>query len=105
MAMFFPDGDFQPSCSDVPECKVIRAICGVGLGRKALWFCVKLHCGNLPARLLARQERHRAKEKIKKSPAKKATETWRSKYLDHLDGISNGKELTSSFVFASNDDS
>lgn len=102
--MFFPDSDFQPSCSDVPKCKVIRAICGLSLGRKELRFCVKLHFGNLPARLLIKQARHRANEKMKKSPAKKATETWRSKYLYHLDGISNGKELTSSFVFASNDD-
>lgn len=101
-AVFFPDGDFQPSCSDVPKCKVIRAICS--LGRKELQFCVKLHSDNLPARLLAKQARHRSHEKIQKSPAKKATETWRSKYLYHLDGISNGKELTSSLVFASNDD-
>ena len=102
--MFFPGGDLQPSCSDVPKCKVIRAICSLSLGRKELQFCVKLHSGNLPSRLLAKQARHRANEKIKKSPAKKATETWRSKYLYHLDVISNGKELTSSFMFASNDD-
>lgn len=65
---------------------------------------MKLHSGNLPTRLLAKQARHRANGKTKKSPAKKATEMWRSKYLYHLDGISIGKELTSSFVFASNDD-
>lgn len=34
--------------------------------------------------MLTKQTRHRANEKIKKSPAKKATETWRSKYLYHL---------------------
>lgn len=102
--MFFSDGDFQPSCSDVPKCKVIRAICSLSLGRKELQVCVKLHSGNLPACLLPKQARHRANETLKKSPAKKATETWRSKYLYHLDGISNGKELTSSFVFSSNDD-
>lgn len=54
---------------------------------KNLVVCVKLHSSNLPACLLAEQARHRANEKIKKSPAKKATETWRSKYLYHLDWI------------------
>lgn len=60
--MFFPDGDFQPSCSDVRECKGIRAVCGLGVGRQELWFCVKLQGSNLPARLLAKQDRHKNKE-------------------------------------------
>lgn len=94
---------FQPSCSDVPKCEVIRAICGLSVGSKELHFCGKLHSGNLPGRLLPEQARHRTNEKLKKCPAKKAIEMWRSKYLYHLDGISHGRELTSGFVFASDD--